>query len=218
VRRPVALAVFVLSLAAVGLGTAGLVRSDGAPSRDEALRGLANLKEVRRLSDGWVWQAVNRVAGAWLDVAAYLRMRPVTGALQPYLDLSAIVHGRGVPRRIRVHPLVQQLTLKANNIICWSNDLFSLGKEYQHGERHNLVLILQQQQGGTLQAAIDRVAAWHNQEVAAFLELEEQLPTFGALRPDRDRYIALLRHWIRANMNWAAMSGRYQPQQRARCI
>jgi hypothetical protein len=29
----------------------------GAPSRDIALRGLVNLKEVRRLDDGWVWQA-----------------------------------------------------------------------------------------------------------------------------------------------------------------
>ena len=32
----------------------------GAPPRDEALRSLVNLKEVRRLSDGWVWQAENR--------------------------------------------------------------------------------------------------------------------------------------------------------------
>ena len=29
----------------------------GSPSRDTALRGLVNLKEVRRLDDGWVWQA-----------------------------------------------------------------------------------------------------------------------------------------------------------------
>jgi len=28
----------------------------GAPSRDSALRGLVNLKEVRRLNDGWVWK------------------------------------------------------------------------------------------------------------------------------------------------------------------
>jgi hypothetical protein len=28
----------------------------GAPSRDTTLRGLVNLKEVRRLDDGWVWQ------------------------------------------------------------------------------------------------------------------------------------------------------------------
>jgi len=28
----------------------------GAPSRDAALRGLVNLKVVRRLNDGWVWQ------------------------------------------------------------------------------------------------------------------------------------------------------------------
>jgi hypothetical protein len=32
----------------------------GAPSRDVALRGLVNLKEVRRLNDGWVWQAESR--------------------------------------------------------------------------------------------------------------------------------------------------------------
>jgi hypothetical protein len=32
----------------------------GAPSRDIALRGLVNLKEVRRPNDGWVWQAEGR--------------------------------------------------------------------------------------------------------------------------------------------------------------
>jgi DUF917 family protein len=32
----------------------------GAPSRDTALRGLVNLREVRRLNDGWVWQAERR--------------------------------------------------------------------------------------------------------------------------------------------------------------
>jgi hypothetical protein len=32
----------------------------GAPSRDVALRALVNLKEVRRLTDGWVWQAENQ--------------------------------------------------------------------------------------------------------------------------------------------------------------
>ncbi len=171
------------------------------------------LHSVRAVFDGWVWEAANRAIGVYLDVADYLRMRPITGALQPYLDLVAVADGRSIPHSVQAHSSIKQLTLMANNIICWSNDLFSLNKELQQGEPLNLVLILHQQQGGSLQDAIDRVAAWHDMEVAAFLDLAARLPAFGAQQRECDRYVALLRHWMRANMNWATVSGRYQPQQ-----
>ena len=166
-------------------------------------------QSVLEVFDSWVWEATNRSLGNMPNVETYLRMRPTTGALNPYLHFIAITDQLHLPRAVRDHPYIHRLTLMANNIICWSNDLFSFHKELQHGDVHNLVLILQHHNQLSLHDAAQHVVQLHNAEVSAFLDLAARAPAFSHLHAHLDRYVAMLRHWIRANMNWATVSGRY---------
>ncbi|MFN8568275.1 MAG: hypothetical protein U0Z44_12335 [Kouleothrix sp.] len=168
-------------------------------------------QSILEVFDSWVWEATNRARGTKPDLETYLRMRPSTGALPPYLHFLALTDQVFLPRKVHEHPYVYQLTLMANNIICWSNDLFSFDKERHEGELHNLVLILQDHMQLSLQASAQHVAQLHNAEVEAFLNLAAHVHAFSDLNANLNQYVALLRNWIRANMNWAAISGRYNP-------
>ncbi|MGH8584125.1 MAG: terpene synthase family protein [Gammaproteobacteria bacterium] len=158
------------------------------------------------------WEARNRAQGIWPDPAVYMQMRPYTGALYPLLDLIEMTEGTVLPLSVRKHPLLQDLIGITSNVVCWSNDVFSLEKERAHHDLHNLVLILQQHEGLSLQEAVDRVIELTDAQVRRFIELEARLPRFGtpfdaAVR----RFVGVLHAWMRGNLDWSCESGRYRP-------
>jgi hypothetical protein len=107
--------------------------------------------------------------------------------------------------------LLQRMVQACNNIVCWSNDLFSCAKEARQGDVHNLVLVLQHAQQLSLQEAINEAVRMHNEEVAIFVALEKLLPLKG-LESDYEllRYVSVLRSWIIGNYDWSTKdTGRY---------
>ena len=98
-----------------------------------------------------------------------------------------------------------------NNVISWANDLVSLDKELRQGDMHNLAVILSHEQKLSLQAAVNLVGALHDVEVSAFIDLARRLPSFTP-KIDREiqRYIAGMRSWMRANLDWSLGTTRYR--------
>jgi 5-epi-alpha-selinene synthase len=159
-----------------------------------------------------VWEATNRLHGTMPDAASYRAMRPFTGAVYTYLQMIEFTEQLDLPSDVRDHPDVQRLGQMANNCICWSNDIISLEKELLHGDVHNLVLILGAEQRLALQEAVDQVAALHDAEICGFIALAAQLRSFDAAADmDLQRYIAGMRSWMRANLDWSAATARYRP-------
>lgn len=157
-----------------------------------------------------VWEATNRKRGITPDLATYIKMRPFSGGLYTYIELIEIIEQMTLPPRVREHPTVQRLTLTANNVVCWTNDIVSLGKELKQGDVHNLVLALQHKHRLTLQEAMDRAAALHAAEVRSFIDLELRLPSFGRLTDAQLKaHVSVLRSWMRGNLDWSYTSGRY---------
>jgi hypothetical protein len=166
---------------------------------------------VAEYFDAAVWEARNRERGVWPNSATYIQMRPYTGALYTVLNLIDLAEAVILPLVVRKHPAYQALMLITNNVVCWCNDLFSLPKERAYDDVHNLALILQHQEDISLQEAVNRVARLVQQEVERFIALENDLPSFGA---EADglvrRFVAVLRAWMRGNLDWSYESGRYQ--------
>jgi hypothetical protein len=159
-----------------------------------------------------VWEATNRRQGTIPDAASYCAMRPFTSAVYPCLLLIELAEHIHLPPEVYDHPDVQRLLLMTNNVISWSNDMLSLEKELRQGDMHNLAIILSHEQKLPLQEAVDRVGALHDAEVRAFIALAAYLPTFGpALDADLLRYVAGMRFWMRANLDWSIVTARYQP-------
>lgn len=161
------------------------------------------------------WEAGNRAAGATPTVAEYVTMRPYTGALFADVEAIEIIEKVYLPSHVLQHFIVQRLVLACNNIVCWSNDIFSCAKEARQGDVHNLVLVLEHERKMALQDAVNETARMHDEEVKLFTALEKLLPSFGAeTDKELERFVAVLRSWITANYDWSFHdTKRYQMQE-----
>ncbi|MCW3464678.1 terpene synthase family protein [Chitinophaga nivalis] len=177
----------------------------------ERMRALGSpawrLRFVRSMDDYFtscLWEAENREAGVVPSVTDYVKMRPFTGALFADVVAIDIIEKIYLPEELLEHALLKRMILACNNIVCWSNDLFSCDKESIQGDVHNLVLVLQHAHQYTLQEAVEEAVRMHNEELAIFLTLEKLLPLTGS-ETDYEllRYVAVLRSWISGNFDWS---------------
>jgi len=156
-----------------------------------------------------VWEAINRADQKIPDTETYILMRPYTGGLYTDIELIDITEDIYLPLHVRKNEVIQRLSLMANNVVCWSNDIISHAKESKHHDVHNLVATLLPSQP-SLQHAVDLAAEMTRAEIDAFVELEKQIPAFSAdIDRDVQRYVAILRSWMRGNLDWAYESSRY---------
>lgn len=157
------------------------------------------------------WEANNRLLGITPSLATYQIKRAHTGAVFACFELLSITDGIDLPPAVRDSAVVQGLTLLANCVICWCNDILSVNKEHKHGDVHNLVIVLQNERRISNEAAMSETIKVHNDTVQAFLDLEKKLPSFGpAVDAEVARYVDSLRHWMRANLDWSWTALRYE--------
>ncbi|CAA9892632.1 (-)-gamma-cadinene synthase ((2Z,6E)-farnesyl diphosphate cyclizing) [Candidatus Methylobacter favarea] len=170
------------------------------------------VQSVAEYFESTLWEARNRDQGIWPESKTYIQMRPYTGGLYTDIDLIELTEAVALPLSVRKHISIQHLTNLTNNVVCWSNDVISLQKEFNHRDMHNLVLILHHRQQISLQAAINRVVKLIERQVRRFIILESSLPSFGAENDEAvKKLIAVLRAWMRGNLDWSLESGRYRP-------
>ncbi len=179
------------------------------PETTEAWR-CRFVDNLQTFFEAGVWEAMNRADEVIPDVTTYLKMRPFTGGLYAYIDLFELSEEVCLPNYVLEDSTVEQLTTKANNAVCWANDIMSLAKEIKQGDIHNVILSMRQRQTLTLQQAVDRAAALHDAEVRAFIELELRLPSFNdKVDAQLQRYTATLRGFMRGSLDWLYTSARY---------
>ncbi|MEJ2293076.1 MAG: diguanylate cyclase, partial [Deinococcales bacterium] len=153
------------------------------------------------------WEAANRASGSTPDLETYQRMRLLTSGLQIHTALLQALEG--VP--VSDHPLARGLYAAADHAVCWANDIYSLNKEVQEEDVHNLVVALQASQHLGLDAALTRAADMHDEQVARFQELRASVADQEP--PERDaleRIAAALEARIAANVAWSERCSRYR--------
>ncbi len=160
--------------------------------------------------DALVWEAHNRQQGRIPDMETYIRMRRKTSGFETHVNLADLTEQFRFPDQIHAMPELQALTDIANDVISWTNDLFSLPKERAERDIHNLALICQHEQQIGEQQAIDHVVALVNREVRRFFEVEAQLPDMPPeMQEDVGKYLGVLRAWMRGNLDWSMATTRY---------
>ncbi|GGL95465.1 hypothetical protein GCM10010840_36930 [Deinococcus aerolatus] len=158
-----------------------------------------------------LWEATNRASGAVPELETYLHRRPMTAGLKIDAVFIEVMDGVQLPSALRDHPAVQRLAELADRAVCWSNDVLSLEKELQEGDMHNLVQVLMQAHGLSVQAALDEAAQMYHMEIEEFLEVERMLPSFGVEEDGQVRqYAQLLKSRIGGILTWSRRSTRYQ--------
>lgn len=205
-----------------------------APRRDDssrivALHSIAQRLRVQR-NEEWMerfqacvrdtlaaslWEARNRQARLVPVEQDYRYWRLFTSGVYCYFTLIELAAQIVLPTFVLEHPVIAQLARSANYAICWSNDLFSLGKELARSDVHNLAYVVHRERQMSLDDACAYVAAEHDKEVVRFQQCRHALPAFG---PQLDRAVACyadgLATWMRANMDWSMLTYRYRIETR----
>ncbi|MCU0475299.1 MAG: hypothetical protein MUC99_04145 [Anaerolineae bacterium] len=155
-----------------------------------------------------LWELENRSYGYAPTEGEYVLMRRDTSGFRPCAVLIEMSLGVAMPTRSREHPVVRRMTDLTNDVLSWTNDLFSSTKEASRNDMHNLVLILAQQM--PLPQAMALVAERIQNAVTEFVSLSEALPaTSGEADGLTQRYVDGLKHWMAANLHWSIETGRY---------
>lgn len=163
-------------------------------------RFLANVQDY---FDASVWEAGNRADRRVPDLATYIRLRDLTGAVKTCFDMFELIDGP-LAIEARHDARIVHLMQLANRAICWANDLFSIHKELAHGDVHNLVIVVQHELQVSLDKAVARAAAMHDTAIREFETHEQQVH-----EPHLRRFVDALKGWIRANFDWSIETGRY---------
>ncbi|KAJ8522361.1 hypothetical protein ONZ45_g1052 [Pleurotus djamor] len=142
-------------------------------------------------------QAQSRDAGEIPDLESYIDVRRDTSGCKPVFDLIEYAMGFDLPEIVVTDPVIKALNQGTNDLVTWSNDIFSYNVEQARGDTHNMVVILMKYHGHTLQSAIDHVGELCRQTIDAFSENRKKIPSWG---PEIDKmaqaYVQGLQDWI----------------------
>jgi hypothetical protein len=213
-------------LGQVGKNSPGSMRSRGDPAILAAFAELSErtyslaterwyhrfVEHVANSGRAAFWEAENRIRGIIPDERTYITNRRHTGAVLVCLDLIEIMDHIDLPNPLYFGVPVQRCLLAACDVICWTNDLYSLEKEAALGEHHNLVSIIEHADGlprgeaisRTVQKIADRIAVYKTAERAAIDDFREHNDALI-------KYFAGLRAWMRGNLEWSATTARFHP-------
>jgi Terpene synthase family 2, C-terminal metal binding len=161
-----------------------------------------------------VWEAGNRARRSAPDLETYMHWRPLTSGMYMFIDLIEVANHITLPPELLQSPLLQQLCRVTARGACWVNDIVSFEKEARLGELHNLVVVLAATQHLPYDEAMARAAAIHDHDVRVFIAAEQRLLAWNHLvSQDLQRYIKVLRSYLRGNLDWTSQSVRYREAQ-----
>ncbi|KAG5723434.1 Germacradienol/germacrene D synthase [Termitomyces sp. T112] len=155
-------------------------------------------------------QAKERDAGVVSDLESYIDLRRDNSGCKPCFALIEYTLDIDLPDCVVEHHIFQELNRWANDLVAWSNDIFSYQVEQACGDSLNMVAILIKHHGHTLQSAVDYVGDLCAQTIAGFQRDREQLPSWG---PQVDamveKYVEGLQNWIVGSLYWSFQTHRY---------
>lgn len=155
-------------------------------------------------------QALDRATGVIPDLESYIALRRDTSGCKPCWALIEYAGNLDIPDEVMEHPLICSLGEAANDLVTWSNDIFSFNVEQSKGDTHNMIPVVMHQEGVDLQTAVDFVGNMCKQSIDRFNQDRARLPSWG---PEIDRdvsvYVDGLANWIVGSLHWSFETERY---------
>ncbi|KAF5373605.1 hypothetical protein D9758_000965 [Tetrapyrgos nigripes] len=155
-------------------------------------------------------QATARDADVIPDLESYIDVRRDTSGCKPCWALIEYALGIDLPEFVAADPVIMALNQYTNDLVTWSNDIFSYNVEQARGDTHNMIVILMECHGHTLQSSMDYVGDLCKQTIDDFNENKTKIPSWGPEIDDNvQRYVEGLQNWIVGSLHWSFMTTRY---------
>lgn len=155
------------------------------------------------------WEAGWRVKGGLPPVWEYLATRQAN-SFGPCLTIIDVVGGYEVPGPVYSLPAVRRATMLAGNASIILNDIYSMAKEREPGIGDGGLpdIIAADEEGCSLQEAVDRTAVIHDDYVRA-LEVAQRELMATVPSPELWRYLQGLFGWLGGSHEFHRGIGRY---------
>ncbi|KAI9457970.1 terpenoid synthase [Lactarius psammicola] len=117
-----------------------------------------------------------------------------------------------LPSEAVQHPVIEEMTILAIDMIILDNDIVSYNVEQARGDDgHNIVTIVMHQHKTDIQGAMNWVYDYHKELEAKFMDLyENKIPKFGEpVDTELARYVDGIGNWVRSNDQWNFETERY---------
>ncbi|TFK63351.1 terpenoid synthase [Pluteus cervinus] len=155
-------------------------------------------------------QASARDEGIIPDLESYIDVRRDTSGCKPCWALIEYALDIDLPVFVVEHPIIEALNQGTNDLVTWSNDIFSYNVEQSRGDTHNMIVILMKYHGHDLQGAVDYVGNLCAQTIDTFVENRKNLPSWGPEIDDMvQKYVQGLADWIVGSLHWSFQTRRY---------
>ncbi|QRV79773.1 terpene synthase [Ceratobasidium sp. AG-Ba] len=155
-------------------------------------------------------QNERRAVGSIPTVQEWIQLRRDVVAVQISFAVLEYSLGLDLPNQVHNHPVMFELELAANDIIAWTNDIYSFPAEYTQGDPQSLVFILMYNERMDLQSAVNHVEQLICGRTRRYVNAKSRLPSFGPkIDPQIARYIRGLEYWIQGSIHWTFASPRY---------
>ncbi|KAL0945451.1 hypothetical protein HGRIS_000941 [Hohenbuehelia grisea] len=155
-------------------------------------------------------QAADRAKGHIPDLESYVTVRRDTSGCKPCFALIEYAARIDLPDHVAEHPIIRSMEEATNDLVTWSNDLFSYNVEQSRSDTHNMIPVIMHQSGLDLQQAVDFVGGLCKSSIQRFETDRKNLPSWGK-KIDRDVaiYVEGLQNWIVGSLHWSFDSERY---------
>ncbi|KAF8135132.1 isoprenoid synthase domain-containing protein [Boletus edulis] len=155
-------------------------------------------------------QADDRAKGRVPDLESYITVRRDTSGCKPCFALIEYAARIDLPDEVMSHPVIMSMEEATNDLVTWSNDIFSYNVEQSRHDTHNMIVVLMREQGLDLQGAVDYVGALCKGTIQRFEDNRAILPSWGG---ELDKQVAIyvqgLQNWIVGSLHWSFDSERY---------
>lgn len=151
------------------------------------------------------------------SLADFQRRRRLNSGCEMSFDLIEPANLTELPAVVAVSDAYRAVRVAANDVISWTNDIYSVHKEIARGDHDHLAAVLRRLCGGTWQEALDEAAARVEERTEDFVSACRDV---RAMRPlsglDAERWavvdasLADLGHWIAGSLQWHGWSPRYR--------
>ncbi|PNE40149.1 MULTISPECIES: terpene synthase family protein [Streptomyces] len=173
---------------------------------------------LERTGQHWQWyvgaytqEANNRAHRRIPTRAEHFALRRRSGFVYAMLDLSQKAYGFELPHRLYAHPVLRRMLDITADVVDTLNDVHSLEKEESRGDLHNLVLVIEHEQGCDRRTSIREIQRMITSWCEEFRTLERQLTAPGAGQ-DADvasRMADAMRSAMSGYLHWSRTCARY---------
>lgn len=155
---------------------------------------------------GLAWQFRHIINGVRPNFEEYMRIRQYLGTTHLSTDCLEVTGKIILGENIYDHPFVKKLTETSRNIMCVSNDLFSLSKDLSQTDKkeYNLVAVLKNRYNISMEEAIEKTVNIHDELVREFIDLTKRIFIFdpGTNHMLR-KYIEALGYQMKGHVDWS---------------